>query len=267
VWLRGPIQAQESVAEVHTADNNQEPFGKALTGSLVTHGLAIALLITSGLWKFHNNWGSVHASSGTVGVTMVSTIPIPHREAPVNPLANDSKSVIPQEPTPVKAAKLIEVPVKDAVQIPKGKQKKLPPTPPKLNFRVPEYKSNQIYSQTPQAASTAMYGTKGSGGIDVGPATVLGSRFGAYSDLVVDRISQHWVKAGVQALPSQVATVSFTIARNGTVTNVQVSQPSGSYLLDTSATRAVMDASPLPPLPPEFTKSEATVELKFQLQQ
>ncbi|HWE52099.1 MAG TPA: TonB family protein [Bryobacteraceae bacterium] len=251
---------------VHTGDN-PEPFGKAFTGSLVTHAAAIALLMTSGLWNLHNNWGSVHASSGSVGVTMVSQIPIPHREAPVNPLANDTKSVVPQEPTPVKAAKPVEVPVKDAIQIPKQKQKRLPPTPARLNFHPPEYKSNQVYSQTPQAASTAMYGTRGSGGIDVGPASVLGSRFGGYSDLIVDRISQHWVRAGVQALPSQVATVSFTIARNGTVTNVQVSQPSGSYLLDTSAKRAVLDASPLPPLPAEFTKNDATVELKFQLQQ
>ncbi len=254
---------------MHTADNSQEPFGKALTGSLVTHGIVIALLVTSGFWKMHNNWGSAHASSGTVGVMMVSSIPIPHREAPVNPLANDSKSVIPQEVAPVKPQKAVEVPDKNAVPIPKSilKQKKLPPKPEKLNFKPPEYKSNQIYSQTPQAANTAMYGTKGSGGIDVGAATVLGSRFGAYSDLVVDRISQHWVKAGVQALPSQVATVSFTIARNGTVTNVQVSQPSGNYLLDTSAKRAVLDASPLPQLPPDFPRNDATVELKFQIQQ
>ena len=247
---------------------NQEPFGKALTGSLVMHGVAIALLATSGFWKFHNSWGSEHASSGSVGVTMVSTIPIPHREAAVNPLANDSKSVIPQEPTPVKAPKPVEVPVKDAIPIPKSvlKTKKLPPTPPKLNFRPPEYKENQIYAQTPQAASSAMYGTRGAGGIDVGPASILGSRFGGYSDMIVDRISQKWVKADVKALPSQICAVSFTIARDGTVTNVQISQPSGSYLLDTSAKRAVLDASPLPPLPPEFTQNSATVELKFHLQ-
>src|SRR5580658_6631485 len=108
---------------------NREPLGKALTGSLLTHGVAIALLATSGFWKLHNSWGSVHASSGSVGVTMVSTIPIPHRQSTVNPLANDSKSVIPQEPTPVKAARPVEVPVKDAVPIPKSvlKTKKLPP--------------------------------------------------------------------------------------------------------------------------------------------
>ena len=248
--------------------DNQEPFGKALTGSLIMHGAALALLATSGLWKLHNSWGSEHASSGSVGVTMVSTIPIPHREAPVNPLANDSKSLIPQEPTPVKAPKPIDVPVKDAIPIPKSvvKTKKLPRTPPpKLNFHPAEYKANQIYAQTPQAASTPMYGTRGSGGIDVGPASVLGSRFGGYSDLIVNQISQHWVTAGVNALPSQVCSVSFTIARNGTVSNVQISQPSGNYLLDTAAKRAVVDASPLPPLPHEFTQNDATVELKFQI--
>ena len=250
--------------------DNREPFGKALTGSLVTHGIALALLVTSGLWKFHNSWGSEHASSGSVGVTMVSTIPIPRRESVVNPLANDTKSMIPQEATPVKAPKPVDVPVKDAVPIPRSvvRTKRLPPAPPpKLNFKVPEYKENQIYSQTPQAASTAMYGTKGAGGIDVGPSSVLGSRFGGYSDLIVSQISQHWVTAGISALPSQVCSISFTIARNGTVSNVQISQPSGNYLLDTAAKRAVVDTKSLPPLPPEFTQNDITVELKFQIRQ
>jgi outer membrane biosynthesis protein TonB len=47
---------------------------------------------------------------------------------------------------------------------------------------------------------------------------------------------------------------------------VQISQPSGNYLLDTSAKRAVIDANPLPALPAEFPRSEATVELWFQVQ-
>jgi protein TonB len=135
-------------------------------------------------------------------------------------------------------------------------------------FRPPaEYKSNQVYSQTPQALSSPMYGTKGSGGIDVGPASVLGSRFGGYADLVRDKVSQHWVTADLRATPSQVCAVSFTIARDGTVSNVQISHPSGNYLLDTSAKRAVMDANPLPPLPREVPQNDATVELRFQLPQ
>jgi protein TonB len=111
-----------------------------------------------------------------------------------------------------------------------------------------------------------MYGMKGAGGIDIGPQSVLGSRFGAYVDLMRDRISQRWNTADVRSLPSQKCAVTFTIARNGAVSNVQVSQPSGNYLLDTSAKRAVIDANPLPALPAEFPRSEATVELWFQVQ-
>ena len=51
------------------------------------------------------------------------------------------------------------------------------------------------------------------------------------------------------------------------VANVQVTQPSGDYLLDTSAKRAVLDANPLPTLPAEFPRNDATVELWFQLRQ
>jgi protein TonB len=108
---------------------------------------------------------------------------------------------------------------------------------------------------------------QGASGIDIGPASVLGNRFGAYVDLMRDRISQHWNTASVHSLPSQRCAVRFTIARNGTVTDVQVSQPSGDYLLDTSAKRAILDANPLPPLPREFERNDATVELWFQLKQ
>ena len=78
-----------------------------------------------------------------------------------------------------------------------------------------------------------------------------------------------WMKDGDSAVQrgSSTSAPTFTIARNGTVTNVQVSQPSGNYLLDTSAKRAVMDANPLPGLPSQFDRADATVELWFQLHQ
>ncbi len=248
-----------------------ELSGRALAGSLVTHGIAIALLVSSGFWNRSNHWGSERASTGSVGVTMVKSIPIPQREAPQNPLANQSESVVPQAPAPVKMQKQVEAPVKDAIPVPNRFEKAKKPSPQKeskLVFRPPaEYKSNQVYSNTPPALRSPVYGTQGAGGIDIGPASVLGSKFGGYADLIRDRISQKWVTADVKAAPTQRCAVTFTIARNGTVTNVQVSTPSGSYLLDTSAKRAVLDANPLPPLPREATQNDATVELWFQLHQ
>ncbi|HXE63702.1 MAG TPA: TonB family protein [Bryobacteraceae bacterium] len=247
-----------------------EATGKAFAGSLIFHGAVVAVVVTSGLFNLsRHNFGSERASSGSVGVNLVSTIPIPRREAPTNALANDSESDIPQKPVPVKLQKQVKAEPEKAIEIPDKavKPRKLSPKEQMAALLKPPeaYKDNQVFSTTPQRATSPLYGVQGSNGIDVGQASVLGERFGAYGDLVRDRVAQHWNRANVHSLPSQKCAVSFTIARNGTVSNVQVSQPSGDYLLDTSAKRAILDTNPLPPLPQGFERNEATVELWFQL--
>lgn len=245
--------------------------GKAFAGSLLAHGAVIAVVATSGLFNLsRNNFGSEHASTGSVGVNIVKTIPIPQKEAPTNALANNTQSDVPQQPAPVKLQKQVKAEPEKAIEIPDKLQKprKLSPKEQMAALLKPPeaYKKNQMFSSTPQRANSPLYGIQGSNGIDVDPqASVLGERFGAYGDLVRDRVAQHWNRVNVHSLPSQKCGVSFTIAKNGTVSNVQVTQPSGDYLLDTSAKRAVLDANPLPPLPQGFERNEATVELWFQM--
>ena len=111
-----------------------------------------------------------------------------------------------------------------------------------------------------------MYGLQGTSGIDVDKASVLGDKCGAYADIMRDKIAGKWNRAGVNATPSQKAGVTFTIAKNGSVSNVKLSNPSGNFLLDQSAERAVDDANPLPALTAPCDRNEATVELWFQLQ-
>src|SRR5580658_87812 len=132
----------------------RQPLGKAFAGSLITHGVVVGLLLASGLFNLtRNNFGSPNASSGTVGVSMVKTIPIPQREAPVNLLANDSKSVVPEAPAPVKLQKQVKAPPEKAVPIPDQyeKPKKCSPQQQARKlYKPPEpYKSNQILSNTP----------------------------------------------------------------------------------------------------------------------
>lgn len=249
-----------------------DPMGRAFFGSLVTHGVIAALLVTSGLWHFSaTNLGSQTPSTGSVGVELVKTIPIPRKEAPPNPLANDTKSVVPEAPAPaVKLQKQVKEQPKDAIPIPDKvqKPKKLSPQQQVTSlFRPPEaYKSNQVYSSVPQAMSSPMYGIQGSNGIDFGPNAVFGERFAAYANLLRDRISQHWNRAGLRP-SSERCVITFTVARDGTVSNVQVSRPSRDYLLDTSARRAIIDSNPLSPLPQQFEHNEATIEIGFQIQQ
>jgi protein TonB len=247
-----------------------EPVRRAFAWSLIAHGIVVAMLVTSGIWRFTSKWGSEHASSGSVGVTMVSTIPIPRRPAPLNPLANDTQSLVPQAPAPVAPKPQPKAPPVKAIEIPDklAKTKPSPKQSPATMFRPLEaYKDNQVFAKTPQATSSPMYGIQGAGGIDIGPASVLGDRFGAYVDLMRDRIAQHWNRDGLPPSSPQICAVTFTIARNGMVSNVQVSHPSGNYLLDSSAKRAVLDANPLPALPAQFDRNDATVELQFQLKQ
>ncbi len=247
-----------------------DPLGKFFAGSLGVHAAIVAGLVVSGVWQFtKTNWGAAHSSSGSIGVSMVKTVPIPHREAPDNPLANDSASVVPQAPAPVKAAPQVKAPDPKAIAIPDKVKKVSPREQSRTAFRPPtaEYKPNQVYSKAPQALSSKDYGIQGSNGIDIGEASTLGFQFGAYVTQMNNAISSKWNRSGVHAAATQKVGISFTISRNGAVSNVSVSHRSGSYDLDISAQRAVTDANPLPPLPREFTRNEATVELWFQLKQ
>lgn len=245
----------------------RDSTGRFFAFSVLAHAAIAAALLAGGFLRATDRFGSPHASSGSVGVNAVSSIPIPQRQGPQNPLAHDTQSTVPTLIEKVRPqAKAVEP---DAIPIPSRteKPKKTPHVPAPTAYHPPvPYKDNQLYSHTGQSTTSPMYSMKGAGGIDIGPQSVLGTRFGAYVDLMRERVAQHWNTADVRALPSQKCGVTFTIARDGSVSNVQVADPSGNYLLDTSAKRAVLDASPLPALPREFPRNDATVELWFQVQ-
>ena len=250
--------------------DQRDPLGKPLMGSLVTHAVVAGLFVAANLIHFNNSWGTPNPSSGSVGVTMTSTIPIQRHEGPQNPLANDTANITPQDTMQVKSKPEVEAPDPKAIAIPdkREKPKKVArPAPPVTMYKPQAYQPNQVYSRTPQSVSNPIYGIKGAGGLDIGPASELGDRFGAYANLIKLQISQHWNRADVRALPSQICSVTFAIARDGTVSNVQISHPSGSILLDNSAKRAVVDSNPLPSLPREYSGSQATVEIRFQIPQ
>jgi protein TonB len=64
-----------------------------------------------------------------------------------------------------------------------------------------------------------------------------------------------------------MTVITFDILRDGSVKNPQIAQRSGNSTLDYSALRAVMDAAPFPPLPPQYSGSSTNVELRFRAQQ
>src|SRR5450759_2140341 len=101
----------------------------------------------------------------------------------------------------------------------------------------------------------------------VGNNSPFGNQFGAYADLLRNRVAQYWKTTDIRTNNAPVVGVTFTLHRDGSVTGIHITQRSGISALDISAQRAVMDAAPFPPLPPQFPKSEADIEFLFKLKQ
>ena len=253
----------------------REPLGKSLMGSLLFHsGLVVLIVGIPYLAPHRVMLGDPTHRSGSIGVSVVKTIPIPQREAPVNRVANDTQTLAPQQPEPKvepKPAVKEKVPPPEAIPIPtreKTKPKRVERHATSNPYRpVEPYKKNQVFSETPQALKSELYGLQGTNGIGVGPANPFGEQFGWYAQQIFDRVGQKWNRADVTSRPRARAVVRFLLLRDGLVQDVKLIQSSGSYTLDTSAQRAVLDAVPLPQFPRGFPYNSVSVELNFELQQ
>lgn len=248
-----------------------EPLGKFFFGSVALHVSAAIFLIawpgigghTPEIWGDPNSFGG-----GAVGVNVVKQIPIPARRGMANPLANETESVVPQVPAKkVESKPEPKAKVADPEAIPiKGRNAKTREQTAQSRYRPPnEYKPNQIYGVDAPALVNPMMGQAGGNGIGVGPGTPFGNRFGYYADILRQKIGEKWNTGGIDPRLQTHAIITFTILRNGAARDVKVRESSGNYLLDSSAMRAIYDASPFPPLPAAYEKSEANIELWFQL--
>jgi protein TonB len=245
-----------------------ESLRNPFIGSLLFHAAVIGGLVLLGI-EYERNivpLGSANPSGGgTVAITPVATIPLPARQGRKNPVANDTEYNVPAAPKEETVKQKVKAPEPDAIPLKSKTQPK--PVPKETSKYRPEgyLKPNQTTSSTGPSLSTDMIAKQGAGTIGVDRYSVLGSRFGAYAALLMERVSQKWNTGGLEGVrPS--AIVGVEILRNGSIRNPRVIQTSGNYQLDTSALRAVTEAAPLPPLPQEYEKDVLNVEFKFQIQ-
>lgn len=250
--------------------DEKDPLGFPFVGSLFVHGGLVALLFFGWYWmnQRRETLGDVNAGAGPAyTVSPVHNIPIPRREAPLNPVANDSQSTVPTAPAKQEVEKKQPVPDKNAIEIP-DKFKRRAEKPQKQQLYQQPTAPNQIFSRTRQAVSSPMYGGQtGSGQVGVGPNTPLGNdRLGWYAELIRQRIAQNWNTNGLDARTQSVpAIVSFTIMRDGTVRMVKVVQSSGNPSIDNTALRAVYGSGQLPPLPGQIPDTSITAQFTFNL--
>ncbi len=249
--------------------DERDPLALPFFGAILLHVGVIAVLFFGWIWmnRTRETFGEAHPAGGPAyTVSSVHNIPIPQREAPRNPVANDTQSIVPSAPSKQEVEKKAPPPDRNAVEIPDKMKRQAPKPLPKQQY-TPPVPQNQVYSRSRQAVSSPMYAQQsGAGQVGIGPNSPLGNRLGWYAELVRQRIAQNWLTNGLDArTQSQPAIVSFYIMRDGTIRNPQVVQSSGNPSVDNTALRAVYGASPLPQLPQQITESYISAQFTFNL--
>jgi TonB family protein len=129
--------------------------------------------------------------------------------------------------------------------------------------------ASDAHSASPSSGAVSGRGT-GSAmqGLEIGPPGVgvpdgTGSGGDWYIAAVTQKIWMLWnqtIKTGF----TQPIGVTFTIMPDGSLTDVRLTQPSGAYLLDSAAQRAVLNAAPFGPFPRDHEQKPRTIQAVFR---
>ncbi len=249
--------------------DQRDPMSRAFIVALGLHAaIAGGVLVSTWMSGVRDNFGSPDAGGGAIGIEAVNSIPLAHTGMQ-NPLANDTQSQIPQQPKPRETARK-EKESPTAIPLKSREKRRLSDVASeRQKFRpFKEVDQNQVFAkQAPQVSSPLFSAMPGSGRIGTGANTTLGTRFGAYAQQVQQLVAQKWrtsdVDASVRTAPTVIAT--FDLMRDGRATNVKILQPSGIPSLDYSVQRAILEATPFPPIPAGFDRDSAKVEFWFEL--
>ncbi len=248
---------------------NDEPYGKSVAVSIALHAILFSVGIFGPylLGTAHGeNWGGSDIGGGdAVNATLVSSIPLPHREG-TNVLANTSKGLTTSEPKTPEKEEGIAIPEKNAKTKPTKSTTESRLKPP--TEKIPEVPPNSIpYGQGgPVSGPYGSFSTSNAkGGFGFNNGGDFGSRFSWYVDQVRRKVSENWMKYEVDPNVSTARRVyiDFDINRNGEPKNIRIEQSSGVPSLDQSAVRALQRIDTFGPLPGDYSGSKVSVEFWF----
>jgi TonB family protein len=228
--------------------------GAGIAVSLLLHGSIAAAVVYAAMHatapqemstlsiRFAPMPAVVSRESGVVAPTPDTRPPTPEKLKIPEPVAEPPKPVVKSEPKTVPLSSF-------------GKStKKGSETPPAPHPQPP----------TPQIA--AKPGVVGGTDVPVGGTGVTGIEGDFPYTIYIDRmrvlISQRFLRP--QAGNNLTTRISFTINRDGSIRDAKTEIPSGDGTFDRAALRAVLEASPLPPLPFGYNGTYLGVHLTFR---
>jgi len=235
----------------------EDNTGSSFAGSLLLHALIGGSIVGWTLLPSHRQdiWGEHAMQAGSVQATMVDALPLPpHQRALENGvLTSETPSPAPTPPTPAAqpTPKPDEVLIPNKTDIKPKVAEKPAPTPPKHPQPAPPtQKATTGETAGIRVAEVTIQTKNGTATISVQEKS-FGDRFPYYVNAVGRKITDNWYKqeADPRSSVGKKVAVTFTIARDGSISNVQIAGPSGSTSLDTSAVHALQRIDTFGPLP------------------
>ncbi len=240
--------------------------------SLLLHvGLvsALALLMYLNAHYHGEEWGNKEpAGAIQVSLTASAAVPLPQTAPPTpNVLATQLPS---PAPAPASKATIQQV---DQNAIP------IQAREPKLRPKEQRHVESPQHAQPLKQQHRAVYGeappTQLAHGINNGPPNNVpiqveggdfASRFPAYVGVIQRLVSENWYRYAVDPSTPYGSRVyvTFTIARDGTVSNIRISQGSSSPTLNMSGVQAVQRVGQFPHLPDGYSGRSVDVQYYFE---
>ena len=254
----------------------RDSLGRPAAGSLLLHVAAAGVFTFLIYWNGHfhgNEWGN-NGPQGAIQAMLVNSapsIPLPQVAPPTpNVLATQLPSPSPAPPSQA----TIPLQEPDAIPIPSHKMKVRQaekPHPASPKYAQPLNKPDRVNSGEAAAANLphAMSATPAHNS----PVSVnegdFASRFPWYVDMITRKVSEMWYRQEIDSSTryGSQANVTFTIGRDGTVSNIHLATPSASPTLNTSAIHAVQRVETFAPLPSQYTGTNLSVEYTFSYDQ
>jgi len=282
---------------VALANSDEVTLRRFLVYSVFLHGALVLAIGLSAWYQYRGNqWNNYGGNLGNdVKVSLVPSagIPMPKPDVTSDSHAVDpTKGLYKEEPKP---PDIPEVP-QDALAIPKFKEEQ-PPKPKPVVHPDKEFKdeprkkpvvhpSKVFEDLRPTPNNAVNYGKGGSPNLPTGYGTTPGAttsgvqiqgqgggdfatRYGWYVEAVRRKIGSNWnlfeIDPAVRSARRAKSVLTFTINRDGSVKNIRMEQSSGNQSMDISAQRALANASPMPPLPNDYSGSYVNVNFDFDL--
>lgn len=87
-----------------------------------------------------------------------------------------------------------------------------------------------------------------------------------YLRQVLQKVQGEWERQNLRSEPNQHPLVLVEIARDGSIRVPRIEQTSGNAVYDQAALRAIVGASPFPPLPQDWSRPSLRVMFRFDLE-